>query len=321
MTIFLRRFTDTVLSPQSFERKREKATAWGITISLGIVTFGLTQAICAIAKSCLSTERSPKPSHLRALDLDFTSSSWLNTTHIRYGLFELVAQQGVIVSYSAHRDINELLERDYQQLAVRFPIHLHALNIGGHWVAIIIDCDRKQVEYYDSTSAGMRRDMKKLLNTLVNRVSENTKENFTLAAPQKKKMQQDSYQCGVWTLYFLKHRLENPEVDFNSLANPKKVIAKYRDTLRETIDQVVKNQEEIKKLIQQAYPDSMALRQDYKDFCDGLSHSFAGDCYQGFLLRHYQNIKNYVQQMNSQTMDQRLIPYLRSLDLDSGTGS
>lgn len=343
MNIFLRRFTDTILSPQNYETKRERVTAWGITISLGIISFGLVQAICAIARSCLSNQRSPKSlsadrvsvvlqnetiektndcsSRLRDLNLDFTSSSWLDTTHIRYGLLELAAQKGVIVSTSAHRDINELLERDYQQLTATFPIHLHALNIGGHWVAIVIDCDKKQVEYYDSTSVGMRNDLKKLLNTLVERVSENKKETFALVAPLKKKLQNDSFQCGVWTLYFLKQRIENPEIDFNSLANPKKEIAKYRDSLRGTIDQVAKIQEEANKLIRQAYPEPMALRQDYRDLCDGLPPVIAGEFYQGFLLRHYQSIKNYVQQMNSQTMDQRLIPHLVSLDSASGTGS
>lgn len=109
--------------------------------------------------------------------------------------------------------------QDYNRIA-------YTMNINGsHWVLVFVDFEKKTIEYYDS-----------LLNygphgAIANEFTELAQEiDFKFVCKMTKKIQNDGYQCGPWTLYFLEERLKNPEVDFNQLEvnEAQKMIAKHR---------------------------------------------------------------------------------------------
>ncbi len=106
------------------------------------------------------------------------------------------------------------------------------MNItNSHWVLVFADFQKKTIEYYDSLlNYGPHKKIASEFTELANQIG------FDFICKMTTKIQQDSYQCGPWTLYFLEERLKNPQVDFNKLEikEAQKMIANYRNHIFET---------------------------------------------------------------------------------------
>lgn len=117
---------------------------------------------------------------------------------------------------------------DYQQ--VNYPFCLQVAS--NHWTLVYINRTMRTIEYYDSKvkyGGNEHQQIIKELKRIGNVLSQETPgEPFTLQLKITKCLQPDSYQCGIWVLYFLENILKNPGVDFNHLVNPSQVIAEFR---------------------------------------------------------------------------------------------
>ncbi len=112
-----------------------------------------------------------------------------------------------------------------------FPYAFHVSK--NHWALVLLDKQKRTLEYYDSMKNYGNYDqiiecLKNLTKVLTEKDPSGTPYQFDCKI--KKKLQQDTYQCGVWLLYFLENRLKNPNVDFNDLDIEKaqEMIANYR---------------------------------------------------------------------------------------------
>lgn len=102
----------------------------------------------------------------------------------------------------------------------------------NHWTLILIDRERRTVEYYDSKkNYGNHAEIVAYFNQFVVRLTSwDPGVPYQFIPKIKIKLQPDTFQCGPWTTYFLEERLKNPDFDFNSLdiAQSQKTIAEYR---------------------------------------------------------------------------------------------
>lgn len=107
------------------------------------------------------------------------------------------------------------------------------------------------VEYYDSlVHHGGIAEINLVLDHFASKLSAiDPLENFPYKYERKitTTLQLDGYQCVPWAIYFSEHLLENPNVDFNSLSDPSKVVADYRQTLQNRLN------EQLSKVCQKGY--------------------------------------------------------------------
>lgn len=110
----------------------------------------------------------------------------------------------------------------------------------NHWTLVYIDRIKRTVEYYDSfKSFGNYDEIQKSLNQVAKDLTENEPDQapYRVENKIKKTKQKDGYQCGVWALYFLEKRLNDPSIDFNKLNIKASEIVDYRHKImRDTIE-------------------------------------------------------------------------------------
>lgn len=124
---------------------------------------------------------------------------------------------------------------------LKTPIPI-AINIGNlHWTLLYIDPIKHTIEYYDSKEdfedpAVIKFYLDQLKEIFDSRVN----TPFQVELKIEESLQPDSYQCGVWLLYFLENRLKNSNINFNQLNRKKaqKMIAEFRKEVKKVIDQV-----------------------------------------------------------------------------------
>lgn len=110
----------------------------------------------------------------------------------------------------------------------------------NHWTLLLVDKQQKTVEYYDSKHNYGGEDYKETIKG-----AKQVAKDFDYKFEEKiaKSIQPDGYQCGIWALYFLEERIKNPNISFNELPNPSKLIASFRKHVSNClliIDQVLK---------------------------------------------------------------------------------
>lgn len=103
----------------------------------------------------------------------------------------------------------------------------------NHWALVYVCRKTRTFEYYDSkVSYGNRAKMladlenfAKLMN-----VFDPGEIPYKVVPKITAYLQPDGYQCGPWALYFLEIRVQNPDVDFNTLdiCKAQEMIAEYR---------------------------------------------------------------------------------------------
>lgn len=121
---------------------------------------------------------------------------------------------------------------------------------GNHWTFVFIDPKNERIEYYDSM--GAYGNYKEICTTLTELAA---RHHFTFESKIKRKLQHNSYDCGPWVVYFLEQRLENPNIDTDTLATGN--MKEYRKTLCKRSHHLVelkkKRNCESKALFQQKY--------------------------------------------------------------------
>ncbi|CCB88971.1 deubiquitinase and deneddylase ChlaDub2 [Simkania negevensis] len=235
-----------------------------------LIPFSLTSK--AICRYSLSSVESIQPkTQVKAIEPKgekdrflIDERNWLNNQHL--GLYSLFLQEKygpeVFFPFGGWTYVFPGLtdrffkEDSYHILDVRakriksfldYKSITYPLFIGGnHWGLLFIDREKRTVEYYDSkiNYGNYEEGLQGIKDVAAKFTKYDPGEKpYTYLEKIKKKLQPDGYQCGPWALYFLEHRLENPEVDFNQLDlnEAQNMIAKYRFAVRDKLLELQKN--------------------------------------------------------------------------------
>ncbi len=115
-----------------------------------------------------------------------------------------------------------------------FPIRVSE----SHWTLLIIDREKRLIEYYDSYFPGWNdgntindASVRKHFSDFSKQLSaqEKDKQPYVFDNKIKEKLQTNTYDCGPWVLNFLEKRLENPNVSFTPSTMPD--MSAYRKTM------------------------------------------------------------------------------------------
>lgn len=122
-----------------------------------------------------------------------------------------------------------------EKTIVAFPV----LVSGNHWILVFIDCKARLVECYDSKmNYGQYVDVVQRLESLAKEITKRDPgAPYKVISKISKSLQEDGFECGPWTLYFLEKRLTELNVDFNKLnaKQSKIMIAEFRLKVLEKI--------------------------------------------------------------------------------------
>lgn len=153
--------------------------------------------------------------------------SWLSTNDINYVLqqYEKVDKNfkfiGALPSdfydVISKNELNDIYEDIYNYIRIGcvFNLDRHHLN-GSHWVALYIDNNENSIEYFDSLGNPPNKYILKFikkvnskLNKKFNQEQENgqgSKQEYVINI-NKIEHQLDNSECGIYSIYFIIHRL------------------------------------------------------------------------------------------------------------------
>ena len=114
---------------------------------------------------------------------------------------------------------------------VNYPFVIHVT--GNHWTLVYINRIARTIEYYDSKIHYGASEYPQIVTELKRIAGILTQEEpglkpFQLELKITTLLQPDSFQCGIWVLYFLDKILNEKNFEFNKIPDPKSVIAHYR---------------------------------------------------------------------------------------------
>lgn len=138
----------------------------------------------------------------------------------------------VYTTPQALRNFVRLHIEDEIQPGSRKSIPILMIVSGNHWVMVYIDHQRKTVEYFDSKSTyGNQALIQTSLQETANYLNASMGGSYQVVRKVNRSLQPDGYQCGVWAMYFLKQRVENPNLNFDTLDHTQmqSVIRKFRE--------------------------------------------------------------------------------------------
>lgn len=141
-----------------------------------------------------------------------------------------------------HFSLSEQLQKGKKKFGIIFNLDDHTQN-GSHWVSFFIDTTndlgKPLLFYFDSTSAPIPPEIKKLVDRLLEQ-GKNLSINFDYNANTKTEHQKENTECGMYSLFFivslLTREVENKPMKPKQLLNmfkgskriPDKYVEKYR---------------------------------------------------------------------------------------------
>lgn len=153
--------------------------------------------------------------------------SWLSTNDINYVLqqYEKVDKNFKFIG-ALPSDFYDVISKNelyniyddifkYMRIGFVFNLDRHHLN-GSHWVGLYIDNNKKSIEYFDSLGDPPNKYILKFikkvnskLNKKFNQEQENgqgSKQKYVINI-NKIEHQLDNSECGIYSIYFIIHRL------------------------------------------------------------------------------------------------------------------
>lgn len=182
--------------------------------------------------------------------LDIKKREWLTNVHLHKYFDYLGAKYPHVFFFqeASHSLIKSTeIEEKISQFdiasskATAFPFFI---QVGGnHWTLVYIDKEKRTVEYFDSMrNYGDLTAIETELNSLAITLSEKEpdQEPYQFTNKTKTKVQGDTYQCGVWLLYFLNKRIQHSHFDVNQidLSKTSKIITNFRKKVRLKLAQI-----------------------------------------------------------------------------------
>ena len=212
----------------------------------------------------------PMPEQICKIDdfYDFGSSNWLTSNalylYMQFLVFPHYPQITLPQVSCPLRDLNDkkaktaccsfksLLKNicalnqktdNYQKVNYPFIIHV----TGNHWTLVYVNRTQRTIDYYDSKINFGKVEYKKIIQEL-----QKISEVLTQEEPEDKPfkvelkiitpLQPNDYQCGVWVLFFLDKILNEPQFNFNEVAEYglpiEEKIAHYRTEVMHRLTQM-----------------------------------------------------------------------------------
>lgn len=195
------------------------------------------------------------------LGADIRDETWLDASHIEgYSKFLALEHSDLFIplpfayttdlvkAFYQKIDVAIFQSIDSQEIDLSKKMFLaYPLKISdNHWTLIFIDRIKRTIEFYDSKkNYGNHEEVIKYLEKFTNdfSIKDPGEKSYTFIRKINTKLQPDSYQCGIWTLYFLENRLKNPDIDFNKMdiKAAQKIIANYRKKVMIKLIDIQKN--------------------------------------------------------------------------------
>lgn len=226
---------------------KTQEVSWKTQLLITAILAGPQIAMTKTLSSAQSSPPSPQPQVETHYALG--KNDWLWAHQISEYYFHLQPKypqaffyaQAVYVPGTLLQDIQKIIEIQTELLSMKSPGEVFLtkktriflpLIYKSHSVLVHINLTKRTVEYFDSLQDHGRPPIENDLQDCADWFSKQLPSNhpFTCERKIKKKLQDDSYQCAVWLLYFTEKLLENPDVDFNALEiqPAQKMIAEFR---------------------------------------------------------------------------------------------
>ncbi len=122
-------------------------------------------------------------------------------THIMYG--ECVWEE------LCHFDLQKQIKSGKTKIGIIFNLDPHYLG-GSHWVSLFINMKKKMIFYFDSAGEKIPLQIIKFVNTVKEQGEKlNPQMTFTFDQNYPIEHQYGDTECGVYSLYFIVHMLED----------------------------------------------------------------------------------------------------------------
>jgi hypothetical protein len=108
-----------------------------------------------------------------------------------------------------HFNLQEQINKGKTKIGVIFNTDPHYKS-GSHWVSLFINIKKGEIFYFDSAGSDIPHQIQKLVNNII-RQGNNSKQiiHFKFDKNYPIDHQQNSYSCGVYSLFFIVHMLED----------------------------------------------------------------------------------------------------------------
>lgn len=181
-------------------------------------------------------EKYPNKLEERISQLERIRSGWIDNGWI-YDYFDyllldtefIYTRDGKDIGTSSmpYSDTGRYIELTIAEYNPKLDLPLAVLmETSRHWVLVFIDPKKETVEYYDSLkNYGAYEEITASLKDLSHKLSKQYNKNYQFVEKIHEPVQ-TNLNCGIWVCYFLKNRLNNPDVDFNKT---KVSITDFRD--------------------------------------------------------------------------------------------
>jgi len=80
----------------------------------------------------------------------------------------------------------------------------------NHWTVVCIDYTHRRVEYYDSLMC-VAKEVTNCLQTYASNLG------FAYICGVNKVLQEDTFQCGIWSIFFILNKIKNNQDNYNEL--------------------------------------------------------------------------------------------------------
>jgi hypothetical protein len=108
-----------------------------------------------------------------------------------------------------HFNLKEQLDKRKTKIGVIFNTDPHYKS-GSHWVSLFINIKKGEIFYFDSAGSDIPQQIQKLVNNIISQGNNLNKPiRFKFDKNYPVDHQQNSYSCGVYSLFFIVHMLED----------------------------------------------------------------------------------------------------------------
>lgn len=108
-----------------------------------------------------------------------------------------------------HFNLNEQINKGKTKIGVIFNTDPHYKS-GSHWVSLFINIKKGEIFYFDSAGSDIPQQIKKLVDNIISQGNNNSNNiQFTFDKNYPNDHQQNTYSCGLYSLFFIVHMLED----------------------------------------------------------------------------------------------------------------
>uniref|UniRef100_A0A6C0H5C6 Ubiquitin-like protease family profile domain-containing protein n=1 Tax=viral metagenome TaxID=1070528 RepID=A0A6C0H5C6_9ZZZZ len=134
-----------------------------------------------------------------------------------------------VCNHLCNFQLSKKIKNGINKIGISFNLDTHDKS-GSHWVSLFIDITNHYIYYFDSTGEQIPENIMKFVKT-VQQQAKDIGKNFKFYQNHPFEHQMGNTECGIYSLYFLIHMLEEPQ-SFKNIWTKKKISDKYIEQFR-----------------------------------------------------------------------------------------